>query len=263
MTKIKNLLKTSVAVIAVLLLLTISTNAFLSSASGQRSPCDNGTITRSTKALPVILVHGYNENSGIWTEWEQLLAQNAIPFCTVTFRQSPTPMGDACGSAADHAKELAQIVQEVKSMTGENKVNIIGHSKGGLDARVYLAKTNTNDVANLIMIGTPNAGGQLADALNSSDPCTPAIHDLVTDAPDTMVGQNTHTNYYTIAGECSGFLVLPPFGIVIPGPNDGIVFVSSVESLPYSTPLGRTIHCHMGLLSDTEYQLAQPILVGR
>ena len=54
MTKIKNLLKTSVAVIAVLLLLTISTNAFLSSASGQRSPCDNGTITRSTKALPVI-----------------------------------------------------------------------------------------------------------------------------------------------------------------------------------------------------------------
>ena len=68
----------------------------------------------------------------------------------------------------DHAKELAQIVQEVKSMTGENKVNIIGHSKGGLDARVYLAKTNTNDVANLIMIGTPNAGGQLADALNSA-----------------------------------------------------------------------------------------------
>ena len=50
-------------------------------------------------------------------------------------------------------KELAQIVQQIKSITGQNKVNIAVHSKGGLDARVYLADTNTQDVANLVMIG--------------------------------------------------------------------------------------------------------------
>ena len=49
--------------------------------------------------------------------------------------------------------------------TGQDKVNIVGHSKGGLDARVYLADNITrNDVANLIMIGTPNAGSPIADS---------------------------------------------------------------------------------------------------
>ena len=37
--------------------------------------------------------------------------------------------------------------------TGQNQVNIVGFSKGGLDARVYLANDLANDnVANLIMI---------------------------------------------------------------------------------------------------------------
>ena len=64
----------------------------------------------------------------------------------------------------DHAKELGQIIKEVKMKTGQDKVNIVGHSKGGLDARVYLADNITrNDVANLIMIGTPNAGSPIAD----------------------------------------------------------------------------------------------------
>ena len=40
---------------------------------------------------------------------------------------------------------------------------MVGHSKGGLDARVYLANSGTHDVANLIMIGTPNGGNPLAN----------------------------------------------------------------------------------------------------
>jgi hypothetical protein len=133
-------------------------------------------------------------------------------------------------------------------------VNIVAHSKGGLDARVYLANSGTADVANLIMIGTPNAGGPLADLFNNSDPCTPAIHDLMTNAPDTRVSEDTHTNYYTIAGECLPFLELPFYGIVP---------VSSVDSLPYSTSLGHTLHCHSNLLSDIEYGLAQTVLLAR
>src|SRR6187401_1496242 len=94
MIDIKNLCKTSAAVIAVLLL-TPSINIFINSANGQRSPCDNGTIIRSIQSLPVILVHGWAEDSSIWLQWERLLKQNSIPFCTVTFHQSPS--GDTCG----------------------------------------------------------------------------------------------------------------------------------------------------------------------
>lgn len=65
--------------------------------------------------------------------------------------------------STDHARELEQIVQQVKSITGQTHVNIVVHSKGGLDARVFLANTGTSDVANLIMVGTPNAGSIHAD----------------------------------------------------------------------------------------------------
>ena len=68
-------------------------------------------------------------------EWEEELNQDMIPFCIISFEQS----SDACGSSAQHAKEISEIVQNIKSQTGQNQVNIVGFSKGGLDARVYLA----------------------------------------------------------------------------------------------------------------------------
>lgn len=98
------------------------------------------------------------------------------------------------------------------NQTRQDKVNIVGHSKGGLDARVFLADNITrNDVANLIMIGTPNAGSPLADLVveeslsyieGTYGPifasywlCTPALLDLRTNASDTNATQNPNTNY--------------------------------------------------------------------
>jgi len=112
-------------------------------------------------------------------------------------------------------------------MTGQDKVNIVAHSKGGLDARVYLANTQTSDVANAVMIGTPNAGSPLAHIFHNSDPCKPHVEDLWTTAADTTAEQNTNTICYTIAGECL------PFSAFIFEPNDEFVGVSSGESLPY------------------------------
>ena len=88
----------------------------------------------------------------------------------ITFKQSD----DKCGSAAEHAKELSSQIADVTDKTGQSKVNIVGHSKGGLDARMYLGNS-TQDVANLIMIGTPNAGSPLAV---NNEVCTPAVYDL-------------------------------------------------------------------------------------
>ena len=93
------------------------------------------------------------------------LKKDGIPAYPITFKQSD----DKCGSSAEHAKELSNIIGQIKEETGQNKVNIVGHSKGGLDARVYLAN-NTKDVVNLILIGIPNTGSSIAQ---SSEFCTP------------------------------------------------------------------------------------------
>jgi pimeloyl-ACP methyl ester carboxylesterase len=209
-----------------------------------------------TKLLPVLLVHGYLEDATVWATWENLLTEDGIPFYTVTFTKD-----DECGSAAHHAIELQKIVQKILNSTDYKKVNIAAHSKGGLDARAYLS-TGTEDVANLIMIGTPNAGSPLA-FLN--DFCSPAIWDLRPGASVHEAPRNVHTKYYTLSGNW-----LPNvwgFGnggnIYIPGPDDGIVSVSSVESKSYFESLGRTLDNHIDLLGPEEYAMARDILIGK
>jgi pimeloyl-ACP methyl ester carboxylesterase len=222
---------------------------------------DGATNTSASKPLPVLLIHGYMSDASVWKKWEDLLKKDGVPVFPVTFGQSD----DKCGSAAEHAKELSTQISNIKEQTGQSKVNIVGHSKGGLDARVYLAN-GTKDVSNLIMIGTPNAGSPLAE---NNGICAPAVYDLKPGAPDTG---NPNTKYYSIAGDWvpdSGncdlsmltFFQQAGYG-KLPKPNDGMVPLSSVESLNYSSSLGHSKSCHTNLLSEYEYGLAKGILLG-
>ena len=137
----------------------------------------NGSATK--KLLPVLLIHGYASDKSLWSKWEGLLKKDGITFYPITFYKSD----DKCGSAVDHAKELnLQVQQILKNMTttesSPKQVNIVGHSKGGLDARVFLGNNSysaNKAVANLIMIGTPNRGSPIAQ---SSNICKPAVEDL-------------------------------------------------------------------------------------
>jgi pimeloyl-ACP methyl ester carboxylesterase len=216
---------------------------------------------------PVLLIHGYLSDASVWSKWKDLLKKDGIQFQAVTYKQD-----DRCGSAEKHASELNQIIEDFKRNTGSEKINIVAHSKGGLDARLYLANNPSNDdVANLIMIGTPNNGSSLANAI---DICSPAIEDLRIGAPATNAINNSNTTYHTIAGdwnlsqlrkclqiewlpsEIVGYFLLK----VREGNNDGIVPISSVESQNYSKSLGHTSSCHSNLLGDDEYKLAEKIL---
>jgi pimeloyl-ACP methyl ester carboxylesterase len=231
-----------------IMLFTINSLSAISVAFGQ------GAVSQ-TSVLPVLLVHGYLEDATVWRTWEKLLSEDNIPFYTLTFTND-----DRCGSATSHAVELQRIVQKILNLTGSDKVNIAAHSKGGLDARVYL-DNGTDNVANLIMIGTPNAGSPLPVSNNI---CAPAILDLRPGAGVQQAARNVHVKYFTISGDW-----LPDvwgFGnggnFYIPGPDDGIVPVSSVESQSYFKSLGRTSDAHINLLGPEEYAMARDILIS-
>ena len=204
------------------------------------------------KPLPVLLVHGYAEDAAVWKKWEDMLRKDGIQFFTVTFKDSD----DKCGSAKQHAIELEKMVQDIKEQSGAQKINIVGYSKGGLDARVFLDITDTKDVANLIMIGTPNAGSPVAE---TNYACAPAVYDLRLGANATKAVINPNTKYYTIAGN---WMPLTQGNLMVPGNDDGLVPVESVESQQYFQSLGRTEHGHAELLSETEYQMSKDILIG-
>ncbi len=74
------------------------------------------------------------------------------------------PNLDFAGPAALRAAQLRDRVNEIISATGAQKVHIIGHSMGGLDARHMIVDHDMAErVASLTTIGTPHLGTILAD----------------------------------------------------------------------------------------------------
>lgn len=62
----------------------------------------------------------------------------------------------------DSAGELDARIRQIVRETGCGKVNIIAHSKGGLDCRYALAKLGTDQyTASLTTINTPHRGANL------------------------------------------------------------------------------------------------------
>lgn len=116
---------------------------------------------------PVVMVHGI-----FFRDWQYLNYWGRIPQAlkrngaTVYYgkQQSSRSVAD---SAAELKAEILRILQE----TGAEKVNIVAHSKGGLDARYAISRLGlAEQVASLTTINTPHRGCQFADALLASLP---------------------------------------------------------------------------------------------
>lgn len=77
----------------------------------------------------------------------------------------------SAASVADSGKELAERIKQIVTETGCEKVNIIAHSKGGLDCRYAISKLGMDQyVASLTTINTPHRGCEFADYLLSKIP---------------------------------------------------------------------------------------------
>jgi triacylglycerol esterase/lipase EstA (alpha/beta hydrolase family) len=89
---------------------------------------------------PVILVHGTVENmSDNWQAASPLLASHG--YCVFAFNYggtSPDPDLQGTGDIPASAGELAVFVAKVLAATGAPKVDIVGHSQGGMMPRYYL-----------------------------------------------------------------------------------------------------------------------------
>ena len=64
---------------------------------------------------------------------------------------------DGFGSVENNAEQLKSFIERVLSETGAEKVNIIAHSKGGLDAKYMITKLYMEDkIASLTTLCTPH-----------------------------------------------------------------------------------------------------------
>jgi len=115
-----------------------------------------------TLKYPVLLVHGVgHRDDGRLKYWGRIPAalerQGAAVFCCGQ---------DAWGTIEDNARFISRRVMDIAAETGRGKVNIIAHSKGGLDARRAIHMDGMEDmVASLTTISTPHHGSKTIDAV--------------------------------------------------------------------------------------------------
>ena len=69
-------------------------------------------------------------------------------------------MGDL-DSIQNNAGKISNRIDSLKKRWGIDTLNIVSHSKGGLDSRDYIEGANT--VGTLVQLGTPNEGSPLAN----------------------------------------------------------------------------------------------------
>ena len=73
---------------------------------------------------------------------------------------------DGFGSIETNAAQLKRFIQRVMTETGAEKVNIIAHSKGGLDSKYMITQFDMEDkVASLTTLCTPHKGSIIASKI--------------------------------------------------------------------------------------------------
>lgn len=111
---------------------------------------------------PLLLVHGMGfrdrKNRCYWGRTAKLLERHGA---RVFFGGQ-----DSNGSVEDNAKCVKRSLLAALEKTGAEKVNILAHSKGGLEARYLITRLGCADkVASLTTLATPHNGSVTVDRL--------------------------------------------------------------------------------------------------
>lgn len=109
--------------------------------------------------LPIILIHGYGCNRGLWLPAARWFAARGYRVSAISLRPLHCRIDD-------YAPAIAAEIDRVRSATGAARVALVGHSMGGLAARAYLRQCDRQRedpaVAALVTLGTPHCGTHIA-----------------------------------------------------------------------------------------------------
>ncbi|MFO0550232.1 MAG: triacylglycerol lipase [Polyangiaceae bacterium] len=124
-----------------------------------------GTVEGSGPPYPIVLAHGFfgfDEFAGVdfatyfYGVKDDLAEHGEL--------QVYTPAVDPFNDSTTRGAELWAYIDGVLAETGAAKVIIIGHSQGGLDARV-VAHDHPDKVAAVVTVATPHQGSPVSDVV--------------------------------------------------------------------------------------------------
>jgi pimeloyl-ACP methyl ester carboxylesterase len=170
----------------------------------------------------VVLLHGIACTSRSLGRLERALQQAGFATLNLGYPSRKKPLD----LLAEHIHPAVQDFAEQNN----GPLHFVGHSMGGLVARVYVARYRPARLGRVVMLGTPNGGSEVADVLKGLSLYRlffgPAGLQLTTDLDGTLTSLPA-VDY--AVGIVAGTRTIHPISstLILPRPNDGRVSVES------------------------------------
>ena len=119
---------------------------------------------------PVVLVHGTVEDLGSnWVTLAPLLANSGYCVYALNYGEGLLSLGrvDGIGDIAHSAQELASFVNSVLAKTGASKVDIVGHSQGGMMPNYFIKFLGGASKVHTLVGLAPSNHGTTIDGLKT------------------------------------------------------------------------------------------------
>ena len=151
---------------------------------------NNGCKPSTAHPYPVVLVHATLADEGSnWVTLAPLLANEG--YCVYSFNYGATlasmelwpfigPRIDGLGHIESSAKQLSSFVNNVLSKTKASKVDLVGHSQGGMMPNYYLKYLNGASKVDALIGLAPSNHGTTLDGLTKFVENFPFATELVT-----------------------------------------------------------------------------------
>ncbi|MHA2244235.1 MAG: esterase/lipase family protein [Candidatus Hodarchaeales archaeon] len=187
----------------------------------------NATVSKaaSQNHNPVLFCHGWTCNASVWkTMIDWFIADG---WSSIILYAKNFPDNSNCSTAANinNANKIKEWVENILTETGTEKIDLVGHSMGGLSSRYYIKFLGGIDkVDDYVSLGSPHQGnagnigcvlqqGSLLTSLREGDETPRGI--LNDTSGDHITGNISYTSIYSDSDE-----IVPYFYSKLDGANN-------------------------------------------
>jgi pimeloyl-ACP methyl ester carboxylesterase len=173
----------------------------------------------------VVLLHGISSAPLVLRRLEHALRRAGFATLNLDYQSRKKPL-----------EELSEDIRPAVAAFAENNcgpIHFVGHSMGGLLARVYLVNHRPVRLGRVVMLGTPNNGSEIVDLLKHYPAYRawfgPAGAQLATLQDATLATLPPVDYAVGIIAGCRSLLHPIASSFILPRPNDGRVSVQSCK----------------------------------
>lgn len=169
-----------------------------------------------------ILLHGLGRSDGSMETLAKALEKADFQVVNVDYPSTVYPIETLAGQS------IAPALDQCKP---GNQVHFVTHSMGGILVRHYLSRVTLSNLGRVVMLGPPNKGSEVVDALGE----VPGFHAIMGDAGLQLgTGEESVPNQLGAANFEVGIIagtrsINPVLSQIIPDTDDGKVSVASTR----------------------------------